>query len=460
MFAAGWSRERYASPGGGLLAGLSPLSRAGVSQPGPSRRRDRPPPLGHRAQPLPEERRRAVVAARETRALRPDGPVPAPEDLLCIALAHSYLSDRSEAHDWAVDARGARAAPRIRLVASSRRVAHRRGVDALVGARLRCAAGDARARAAGRASSGSWTPDSARRSPPSRARGSSRHRKPWRVRADRRARQRGARRCAPGASWRSTAERPPRRSRRFPAACAWLRLDAPLPEGFPVDAAHRGRSRSPAGSCTPARAPRFPTASTAAPSASPRAAPARDRRRSQGRVHWIRVTRPARPRRRGRGRPPAAEPVLRTPQPRDLAARSGCRARDRPRALSRAPPGAPPAPPRFVVGWSARTPAPGREEVALVRGAPAPVLHRRIRGPGVEHRPASRKRACHLLGDGVAVGRSERDSRRRPRRLPGSLPALLSARLALPGAAARGRRSCWRRARFPAGSSRSRCTAG
>jgi hypothetical protein len=113
-------------------------------------------------------------------------------------------------------------------------------------------------------------------------------RRPWRIRADRRARSAAravrARRQLALESGTPAEEKSP-----FPAACAWLRLDAPLPGGFPSSGSPRSvelrgrilnsRARSP----IPFRLY----------CGSVRLAEGRTRLGSspdQGSVHWIRVT--------------------------------------------------------------------------------------------------------------------------------------------------------------------------
>jgi hypothetical protein len=167
--------------------------------------------------------------AREARLFGLPARVPAPEDLLCTALVHSYRSDRAEEHDWAVDA-----------VALSRRAgfdwsilareAHRRGVDALVCARLESLrAMRALALPPGLLEqlSGSRPDADLRRELGVLARA-----KPWRVGAERRVRSAAravrARRQLELAGGAFAEEKSP-----FPAPYAWLRLDAPLPAAFP-----------------------------------------------------------------------------------------------------------------------------------------------------------------------------------------------------------------------------------
>lgn len=73
---------------------------------------------------------------RETRLFGVPVRVPAAEDLMCLTLAHSYLSDREQGHDWAVDAaalaRGADFDWELLFVE-----AHRRGIELMVLGRLR-----------------------------------------------------------------------------------------------------------------------------------------------------------------------------------------------------------------------------------------------------------------------------------------------------------------------------------
>jgi len=222
---------------------------------------------------------------RETRLFGSTVSVPAPEDLLCTALVHSYLSDRSEQHDWAVDAVALARHPGFdwSILAGE---SHQRGVDALVCARLqslRAMGALALPPSALRALDG-FPPDvDLRRELDVLARG-----KTWRFRADRRARN-AAR--AVRARRRLALENGPCAEEKpaFPAACAWLRLDAPLPEGFPssgtpipVEVSGRilnARVRSP----IPFRLY----------CGSVRLADGRTRLGSspgQGSVHWIRVT--------------------------------------------------------------------------------------------------------------------------------------------------------------------------
>jgi Uncharacterised nucleotidyltransferase len=174
--------------------------------------------------------------ARQTRLFGLTVRVPAPEDLLCNALAHSYLSDRSEEHDWAVDAVALARLPGFDWSILARE-SHRRGVDALVGARLK-ALGTMRAPTpharALRELDGFGADADLRRELRLLAR-----RRPSRSRAGRRVRSaaravRARRQLALGNA-APVDEKPP-----FPAACAWLRLDAPLPVGFPSS----GRPRS------------------------------------------------------------------------------------------------------------------------------------------------------------------------------------------------------------------------
>ena len=61
--------------------------------------------------------------------------VPQTEDLMCIALAHSHLSDREQGHDWAVDATALARAPGFDWEIFFEEV-HRRGLELLVRERL------------------------------------------------------------------------------------------------------------------------------------------------------------------------------------------------------------------------------------------------------------------------------------------------------------------------------------
>ncbi len=149
--------------------------------------------------------------------------VPKAEHLLCICLMHSYLSDRPRGLDWAIDAR----------VLARREdfdwplffeESHRRGADVLVRKRIR------KLVALGAIS----LPESAQRQLDriggERAfirefrslsgRGSQRHR------AFRDANAERARRIL-------ECDRPSEAKAPFPAPSSWLRMDIPLPDGFP-----------------------------------------------------------------------------------------------------------------------------------------------------------------------------------------------------------------------------------
>jgi hypothetical protein len=155
--------------------------------------------------------------------------VPAPEDLLCHALVHSFLSDGQEGRDWVLDAVALARRPRFdwaRLVEESRR----RGVEALVAARLRrlqaMPAPGIPAEAAAGLEAGEPAAELRRELAIFERRG------PWRPAAEQQARRAAravrARRLLALDAHSAVDERPP-----FPAACRWLRLDAPLPVGFP-----------------------------------------------------------------------------------------------------------------------------------------------------------------------------------------------------------------------------------
>ena len=167
--------------------------------------------------------------ARELRFFGTAAFVPAAEDLLCTALVHSYRADRSEGYDWAVDAVALARSPGFDwsvLAVES----HRRGVDALVGARLQKLR---EVRALGLPASvveelDATPPDAELR----RELGVLARRKSWRLRADRRARD-AARAVRARRQLAREGGAPVEEKSPFPAACAWLRLDAPLPEGFP-----------------------------------------------------------------------------------------------------------------------------------------------------------------------------------------------------------------------------------
>ena len=113
-------------------------------------------------------------------------------------------------------------------------------------------------------------------------------RKPWRLRAHRRARN-AARAVRARRQLALEGGAPAEEKSPFPAACAWLRLDAPLPEGFPssgtpmpVEVSGRilnARARSPIPYrlyCGSVRLAEGRTRLGASP--------------GEGNVHWIRVT--------------------------------------------------------------------------------------------------------------------------------------------------------------------------
>jgi hypothetical protein len=171
--------------------------------------------------------------AREARLFGVKALVPAPEDLLVTALVHSYLSDHADDTNWAVDAVALMRSPGLdpELLA---REAHRRGVEALLRARWQeLASMQAPGLPAGvlrELDALAPDPDLVRELALLGRRRRRRPRADQRVReAARAVRARRLLALEPGAT---AAEKPP-----FPAACPWLRLDAPLPEGFPCSGA-------------------------------------------------------------------------------------------------------------------------------------------------------------------------------------------------------------------------------
>ena len=285
LFAAGWRPERYAS--------LEEVFSLGFPRCHALAFRSRDHPEGEidlhlsavELNRFPKSDDALWSRAVQTRLFGLTASVPAPEDLLCTALVHSYLSDRSEGHDWAVDAVALARRPGFDwsiLVDES----HRRGVDALVGARLQ----SLRAMRALRLPPGvereldGTQPDVELR----RERDALERRRPWRSRADRRVRS-SARAVRARRQLALEGGAPAEEKSPLPAACAWLRLDSPLPEGFPSSGAParvevrgrilKARSRSP----IPYRLY----------CGSVRLAEGRTRPGSlpgQGSVHWIRVS--------------------------------------------------------------------------------------------------------------------------------------------------------------------------
>ena len=233
LFSAGWKPEHYASPEEVFSLGFPRRhALAFRSQDHPGDEID----LHLSASELgrfPKSDDGLWSRARETRLFGLTAFVPAPEDLLCIALVHSYLSDRTEEHDWAVDAVALARRPGFdwRVLASE---SHRRGVDALVCARLQSLRA-MRALALPEDALRELEATGARRSPPPRA---GLPRAPAGRGAGERSAAPAARRgrFAPGACWRSRAERPPRRnlpSRRPAPGCAW-RLPCPGDSRLPA----------------------------------------------------------------------------------------------------------------------------------------------------------------------------------------------------------------------------------
>ena len=229
LFAAGWKPEHYASPEEVFSLGF-PRRHALAFRSGDQP--DHEIDLHLSAVELnrfPKSDDALWSRVREARLFGLTVSIPAPEDLLCTALAHSFLSDRSEQHDWAVDAVALARHPGFdgSILADE---SHRRGVDALVCARMQSL----------RAMRALALPAGALRAleglPPDADLGREldflARRRPWRMRADRRARNAArvvrARRQLALENGPAVEEKP-----AFPAACAWLRLDAPLPEGFP-----------------------------------------------------------------------------------------------------------------------------------------------------------------------------------------------------------------------------------
>jgi hypothetical protein len=210
--------------------------------------------------------------------------VPAPEDLLCNALVHSFVSDGLEGYDWVVDAVALARRPDFdwRVLVLE---AHRRGVDVLVRARLQSLLAmraltlpaSVERELFGLAAAPELVRELAlleRRHPRRRLSDAS---------VRRAARALRARRLLAAETRVGSQERAP-----FPAACAWLRLDAPLPEGFPTS----GRPRAVAVEARILHARGRSPIAYHLYCGSVRLAAGRTRpRRSadHGRVHWIRV---------------------------------------------------------------------------------------------------------------------------------------------------------------------------
>jgi hypothetical protein len=208
--------------------------------------------------------------------------VPAPEDLLCTVLVHSYFSDRSQGHDWAVDAVALTRAPNFNW-STLVRESQRRGVDALVCERLRALQAMRALTPPAHVADGVESDAVLRRELEAIARP-----KPWRLRSARVGRRAArvvrARRQLALEGGTPTEQKPP-----FPTACAWLRLDAALPEGFP--ATGKPQAVEVTGRILHARA-RSPIPFHLY-CGSLRLADGRTRPRSSpdgGSIHWIRVT--------------------------------------------------------------------------------------------------------------------------------------------------------------------------
>jgi hypothetical protein len=233
LFSAGWKPERYASPEEVFSLGFPRCHALAFRAPGEAGGEIDLHLSAVELGRFPKSDDGLWSRAREARLFGVKALVPAPEDLLLTALVHSYLSDHVEETDWAVDAVALARNPGLdpKRLASE---AHRRGVEALVRARLNELAS---LQALGLPAAVVRELDALAPEPDLvRELGVLARRRRRRARADQKVREAAravrARRLLALEPGPPAAEKSP-----FPAASPWLRRDAPLPEGFPCSGA-------------------------------------------------------------------------------------------------------------------------------------------------------------------------------------------------------------------------------